>query len=78
LDKDRLFARSILLGAFGNARQCRPRLLAWSLVEEASQGIVDGFRSTMIGLDVGGNGIEAFVTITGVFVSGFCQQMPWA
>jgi hypothetical protein len=72
------FARSILLGAFGKARQGRPRLLVRSLVEDASQGVVDGSAGpTAVGLDVD---VEALViVVTEFFVSGFCpQRAPWA
>jgi hypothetical protein len=70
--KGGLFARSILLGAFGKARQCRPRLLTWSLIENSFKGVVDGSRPAAMELDVGGDGVETLM-----IVAGFCQQKPW-
>jgi hypothetical protein len=60
------FVRSILLRAFSKARQCRPRLLAWSLVEGSLDGIINGFGSTAIELDVGGDRVKTVVIITWV------------
>ena len=43
-----------------------------SLVEDALQGVVDGLSGpTAVGLDVGGNGVEALVMITGFLSAGF-------
>jgi hypothetical protein len=69
LIKDCLFASTIPLRTFGKVHQCRPRLLAWSLFKESLQGVVDGSGSRAVGLDVGGDGFEAVMNIT-----GFCQQ----
>ena|SRR5437764_10066803 len=68
LVKDSLVVAGIFLSFFGKVRQCRPQLLARSLVKETLQGFVSRFRSTAVGLDVGGNRVKTLVVVT-----GFCQ-----
>jgi hypothetical protein len=74
LIKDCLFARTIPLRAFGKVHRCRPRLLAWSLFKESLQGIVDGSGSRAVGLDVGGDGVEAVMNVTGVLSARVLAQ----